>query len=289
LKQASALYRGHVMHRRLRPKRHRLAYRLAMVFLDLDELEVLDRRLRLFSLERWNLFSFRQRDHGDGTAVPLREQIVRQLQQAGMATEGLQVRLLTMPRLLGFVFNPISIYFCSGTDGGLRAIVYEVSNTFGQRHSYLLEVGRTLRSAVHQSAPKRLHVSPFMAMDQTYSFRVTPPGERLAVAITSRDEQGPLLCAVLEATRQPLSDAALLRTFGAMPLMTLKVVAAIGWEALKLWLKRVPVHRLPPPPNEPATVVRAPVTPVKIPMVAALSGLASSLPKPSAAITPVHK
>lgn len=245
------------MHRRLRPKRHRLSYRLAMVLLDLDELEVLDRRLRLFSLDRWNLFSFRQRDHGDGSTVPLRQQIVRLLEQAGIAASGLQVQLLTMPRMLGFAFNPISIYFCTRAEGALAAIVYEVSNTFGQRHSYLLEVRQTPGAAVHQSAPKRLHVSPFMAMDQHYSFRVIPPGERLAVAITSRDDQGPLLCAVLEAKRHPLSDAALLRTFAAMPLMTFKAVAAIGWEALKLWLKCVPVHRLPPPPTEPVTVVRS--------------------------------
>ena len=229
-----------------------------MVLLDLDELETLDRRLRLFSLERWNLFSFRQRDHGDGSAAPLRQQIARQLDQAGIASDDLHVSLLTMPRLLGFAFNPISIYFCARGDGTLAAIVYEVSNTFGQRHSYLLEVAAQPGPLVHQRAPKRLHVSPFMAMDQRYAFRVLPPGERLAVAITSRDVHGPMLCAVLEARRQPLSDAALLRTFAAMPLLTFKVVAAIAWEALKLWLKRIPVHRLPPPPAEPVTVVRTP-------------------------------
>ena len=257
MNQASALYRGHVMHRRLRPKRHRLAYRLALVLLNLDELDVLDRRLRLFSLERWNLFSFRQRDYGDGSTVPLRQQIAGQLEQAGIAADDLHVSLLTMPRLLGFAFNPISIYFCARSGGELAAIIYEVRNTFGQRHSYLLEVADQPGPLVHQNAPKRLHVSPFMAMDQHYAFRVLPPGERLAVAITSRDDHGPMLCAVLEGRRQPLSDAALLRTFAAMPLMTFKVVAAIGWEALKLWLKRIPVHHLPPPPAEPVTVVRS--------------------------------
>ena len=257
----SALYHGRVMHRRLRPKRHRLAYRMAMVLLDLDALPALDRRLRMFSLDRFNLFSFCARDHGDGSAVPLREQVARRLEQAGLRTDGLKVRLLTMPRLLGFAFNPISIYYCSAADGRLTAILYEVNNTFGQRHTYLLEVSEAPGPAIQQSAPKRLHVSPFMAMDQTYAFRLMPPGERLAVAITSRDAEGPLLSAVLDMQRRPLSDAALLRTFAAMPLMTFKVVAAIGWEALKLWLKRVPVHHLPPPPSQPVTVVTTPAIP----------------------------
>ena len=254
---SSALYRGRVMHRRLRPKRHRLTYRLAMVLLDLDELEALDRRLRLFSLGRFNLFAFHSRDHGDGSAVPLKQQVARQLEQAGIAFEDLKVSLLTMPRLLGFAFNPISIYYCADADERLVAIIYEVNNTFGQRHSYLLEVVVTPGALVHQTAPKRLHVSPFMTMDQTYAFRVLPPGERLALAITSRDAAGRIHSAVLEARREPLSDAALLRTFAAMPLMTFKVVAGIGWEALMLWFKRVPVHPLPPAPTVALTVVRS--------------------------------
>ena len=264
---SSALYRGNVMHRRLRPKRHRLAYKLAMVLLDLDKLGALDRRLRLFSLDRFNLFSFRPCDHGDGSTVPLRRQIEQQLNAAGIRAEGLKISLLTMPRLLGFAFNPISLYFCADANGELVAVLYEVNNTFGQRHTYLLEVGTQSGAVIDQDAPKRLHVSPFMAMDQHYAFRLVPPGERLALGITSRNEAGPLLSAVLDLQREPLSDAALLRTFTAMPLMTFKVVAAIGWEALKLWLKRVPVHKLPPAPTEPLTVVRARGAEIKPPRV----------------------
>ena len=254
---ASALYRGNVMHRRLRPRRHRLAYKLAMVLLDLDELDALDRRLRLFSLDRFNLFSLRPRDYGDGSAVPLRDQVAARLEQAGIRAAGLKVSLLTMPRMLGFAFNPISLYFCVCADGRLAAVLYEVNNTFGQRHTYLLEVSEKSGPLINQASPKRLHVSPFMAMDQHYAFRLLPPAERLALAITSRDADGPLLSAVLDMRREPLSDAALLRTFAAMPLMTFKVVAGIGWEALKLWLKRVPVHHLPASPAEPLTVVRS--------------------------------
>ncbi len=137
----SGLYAGAVMHQRLRPRRHRLAYRLFMLCLDLAELDRLDRRLRFFSRNRANLVSFHDRDHGDGSDVPLKVQIERHLEASGIAHGG-PVRLLTMPRLLGFAFNPISIYFCHAADGRLTATLYEVTNTFGQRHSYLLPVER---------------------------------------------------------------------------------------------------------------------------------------------------
>jgi hypothetical protein len=227
-----------------------------MVLLDLDELGTLDRRLRLFSLGRFNLYSFDPRRHGDGSSVPLKTQVAARLGEAGIAAPGLKVSLLTMPRLLGFAFNPISVYFCADGSGQLVAILYEVNNTFGERHSYLLAADEGTGIPVEQAAPKRFHVSPFMAMDQHYAFRVNPPGERLGLAITSRDAEGPLLSAVLDLKRSELSDATLLRTFAAMPLMTFKVVAGIGWEAFKLWLKRVPVHRKPAAPAAPFTVVR---------------------------------
>lgn len=254
---ASAIYSGHVMHRRMRPRVHQLRYRLFTLLLDLDEIDGLSKRLRLFSRGRFNLFAFHDRDHGAGTAEPLRSQVERMLGDAGISPDGGPIRLLTMPRLLGFAFNPVSVFFCHRRDGTLAAILYEVNNTFGQRHSYLLPVTLGAVSPIRQSTPKRFHVSPFMAMDMTYDFRVRPPGDRLAITIVGSDAAGPIITAAMAATCTQLTDAALARFSVTHPFLTLMVVIGILWEALKLWLKGVGVHHLPAPPGHP---VSSPVT-----------------------------
>jgi len=254
----SALYIGHVMHRRLRPRAHRLRYRMVSLLLDLDEIDALAARLRLFSRGGFNIFSFRDRDYGDGTAQPLRRQVERHLEAAGIAPDGGAIRLLTMPRLLGFAFNPLSVYFCHGRDGALRAILYEVNNTFGQRHSYLLPVAAGPSRLVRQDCAKAFHVSPFMAMDMHYAFRVLPPGDHLSIAIAASDAQGPVLSAVHTATRRPLSDAALLRVLVTHPLLTFKVVGGILWEAARLWVKGVPVRPRPAPPRHAVSIPSQP-------------------------------
>ncbi len=261
---ASALYVGRVMHRRTRPRAHRLAYRMFSLLLDLDEIDGLAARLSLFSRGRFNLFSFHERDYGAGTDEPLRAQVERLCAEAGFALDGGAIRLLTMPRILGFAFNPLSVYFCHDRAGRLGAILYEVNNTFGERHSYLIPVEADARkegAVVRQHCDKAFHVSPFMPLALRYDFRVRPPGvqpdERLDLAITVSDAAGPILAAVQTARRRPLSDAALVRAFAAHPFLTLKVVGGILWEALQLWLKRIPVHRHPAPPARPVTIARS--------------------------------
>lgn len=254
-----ALYVGRVMHQRLRPARHRLRYRVFSMLVDIDELPALSRRLRLFSFDRFNLFSLHARDHGAGDGLGLRAHVERQLQAAGLRTGG-AIRLLTMPRILGHVFNPLSVYFCDHPEGGLQAVLYEVNNTFGQRHSYLIPVDEAERHGGHvaQQCAKQFHVSPFLDLDMRYAFRVALPGAQrpgMALAITASDAEGPVLAARFDAQRRPLGDAALARVFLTHPLLTLKVVAAIHWEALRLWIKGARFRACPPAPGQPVSIV----------------------------------
>lgn len=251
----SALYAGHVMHQRLRPLRHSLRYRVFSLLVDLDELPALAARLRLFSLDRFNLFSIHRRDHGAGDPDGPRAHVERQLRAAGLPVGG-RIRLLAMPRILGYAFNPLAVYFCHAPDGTLQAILYEVNNTFGERHSYLLPTGPEQDTHwIEQRCDKRMHVSPFLPLDMHYRFRVRPPAEQLSIGVQTHDAQGPVLLARLDACRRPLTDGALLRAFCTHPLLTLKVIGAIHWEALKLWLKGARLHPRPPAPAQSVTLV----------------------------------
>lgn len=240
----SALYAGDVVHTRHRPKAHSLRYRVFSLLVDLDELPELDRKLALFGHNRFALFSVHDADHGDGKKGDLKAWVRRQLEKAGMAAEGMRVRMLCYPRILGYVFNPLTVYFCEARDGRLSAILYEVCNTFHERHTYIIPVsGMTGGAAITHECAKELYVSPFMPMDCTYAFRINPPGEKVHIAINERDADGPLLFAAFSGQRRDLDGKALLKAFLGYPLMTLKVMGAIHWEALRLWAKGVPVHR----------------------------------------------
>jgi DUF1365 family protein len=251
---ASGLYLGQVGHSRTRPAKHSLRYGVFMLLLDLDEAPALGKALRWFSVGRFNLTSFHARDHGDGSAEPLRAQVERRLDAAGLGIDGGPIRLLCLPRVLGYVFNPISVYFCHRPGGALHAILYEVSSTFGERHSYLIAAEAGDDGEIRQSVDKRLHVSPFMEMDLRYAFRVTPPGERVRIAIEVSDASGAILNASFVGARRELTDANLLRAWATHPLLTLKVIAAIHWEAVKILLKGVRMRAGTPAPPYPVTV-----------------------------------
>jgi len=265
MSSASALYVGSVMHQRLRPARHRLRYRMFSLLVDLDELPALALRLRLFSLNRFNVFSLHERDYGDladraDAGDGLRAYVDRQLRDAGLPAAR-SVRLLTMPRILGHAFNPLSVYFCDGADGTLQALLYEVNNTFGERHSYLIAVDASQRNAARivQRCAKEFRVSPFLPLDLDYVFRIEPPaGERaaLSLGVVANDRVGALVNARFDAERRVLDDAALARVFFSHPLLTLKVLAAIHWEALRLVVKGVRLQAKPATPSCPVTRVK---------------------------------
>ena len=249
---ASGLYPGVVTHARLKPRRHAF-----MLLLDLDELAALNRRLKLFSLRRFNLTGFDERRHGDGSDTPLKAQVEARLADAGIAHGG-PVRMLTMPRILGLGFNPLTVFFCHRADGALSAILYEVSNTFGERHSYLIPAEDA--PVVKQACEKGFYVSPFMDMDLSYAFKMRPPGAEVQVFVDVDDAEGRVLAAGFSGQRQDLSDRNLLRAWLTHPWMTLGVLAAIHWEAVLIWLKGEKIRQRPPAPQWPVTVV----TPAKL-------------------------
>ncbi len=236
----SCLYFGEVMHHRFRPVRHRFVYRVFSLLLNLDEIPALAQRLYVFGHNRFNLFAFHDRDHGfrDGSAV--RPWVEQQLCGAEIVCDAAKIFVLCFPRIFGYVFNPLTIYWCHDAGGVLRAIVYEVKNTFGEQHAYALPVrGVGADGAIRQHADKEFYVSPFIDMDVQYDFRLEAPEARLSVAIRESDAVGNLLAATHVGLRRPLSDSGLLRAFFAFPLMTLKIIAGIHWEALRLWRKGV--------------------------------------------------
>lgn len=253
---ASGLYPGLVTHTRLKPRRHSLRYRIFMLLLDLDELPALDRDLKLFSLKRFNLTGFDPRRHGDGSATPLKAQVEARLAEAGIAHGG-PIRMLAMPRILGMGFNPLTVYFCHRPDGALSAILYEVNNTFGERHSYLIPAEDA--PIVKQACDKGFYVSPFMDMDLSYAFRVRPPGEQVQVLVDVDDAEGRVLATGFVAERQDLTDRNLARAWLTHPWMTAGVLGAIHWEALFIWLKGEKIRQRPAKPEWAVTVVPSPL------------------------------
>jgi uncharacterized protein len=236
---AASLYFGEVMHARLKPIGHRFSYRVMNLLIDLDRLDAADRQTRLFGVNRAALYSFHEKDHGERDGASLRVYAQRRAAACGVDLTGGRVLLLCYPRLLGFTFNPLSAYFCYRADGELALMIYEVRNTFGDIHAYALSVkpGELSDAGLRQQQDKLFYVSPFIDMPMRYHFRVSPPAAHIKLRILETDSAGPLLAATFHGRRRDLGAAQLLRSFFALPLVTLKIVAAIHWEALRLWIK----------------------------------------------------
>lgn len=233
----NAIYTGHVAHNR--PGKHRLRYPVFMLALDLDDLAATNARLNLFAHNRLALLALHDRDHAAKIAAPIKPQIETKLYQAGIAWDGGRIVLLTMPRLFNYVFNPLSVYFCYRRDGELAALAHEVSNTFGERHFYVLPPASEANGTITQSCAKEFFVSPFLEPELRYEFRIRSPGEAVSVSMIVRRRADVALTASFSGERRDLTDAQLLRACLGNPLMTFKVIVGIHWEALKMWAKGV--------------------------------------------------
>ncbi|MDM9629504.1 DUF1365 domain-containing protein [Rhizobium sp. S152] len=244
---SAAVYVGDVMHQRMKPFGHRFRYSVFSLSIDLDRLVEAGGLSRLFSVNRRNLVSFHERDHSGGPA--LRAYADDLLAQAGLRAG--RIVLVCYPRILGYVFNPLSVYHCYDDSGDLIAMIYEVRNTFGERHTYVcpVEAGELSESGVRQSCDKLFHVSPFIGMDMRYHFRMLPPGKEIRWRILETDGEGPLLAATFSGRCVPMTTPVLAKLTARIPFLTIKIVAGIHWEALKLWLKGARYIPRPTPPT----------------------------------------
>ena len=248
------LYLSSVIHRRYDKHAMHFDYRIFRMLLDVDELEKSASGMRLFSIDRWNLFSFRRHDHGPRDGSALRSWAEALLQAHDIDTGGGKILLLAMPRLFGYAFNPLSIWYCHHRDGSLRAVLAEVNNTFGEHHFYLLCNGASpLTWPVTQSVEKVFHVSPLMGMEGRYAFRLAEPSDRLSVLIKQFQNGELTLVASQQGEGYALNDKRLLAALFQVPFMTLKVMAAIHWQALRIWLRGAPFFPKPPAPAEKVT------------------------------------
>jgi DUF1365 family protein len=246
---ASAVYEGVVRHRRHAPHAHAFDYRMAQLYLDLDELDQVFAKRWLWSHESRNIAQFRRRDYLGPSELALADAVRQRVEQATGERPHGPIRLLTHLRYVGLVFNPVSFYYCFAQDGEtLVAIVAEITNTpWQERHAYVLPIERAQAHGrvFHWTFPKTFHVSPFMPMDCEYAWRFTAPGDDLRVHMDVKHNGQRAFDATLALQRQPLSSASLARVLWRYPLMTAQVVGAIHWQALRLWLKRNPLHDHP--------------------------------------------
>lgn len=244
--QAAALYIGTVMHQRMKPVSRRFAYRVFSVLLDLDRLPEASRASALFSINRLNLLSFHEKDHGPRDGSDLRQHVDALLAREGVPSPA-RVLLLAYPRVLGYAFNPLSVYYTFDAKEKPTAIVYEVRNTFGGLHTYVEPVlsDQISESGIRQDRRKEFYVSPFLPMEMHYLFRMLPPGDGVRVRILEKDIEGPILSATFSGTRKPFTTGSLLRACAAVPLLGFKIFGAIHLEAFNIWRKRVPFHARP--------------------------------------------
>ena len=230
----SCIYNGYVSHTRYKPVKHSLRYNTFSLFIDLDEIENLSKNNFIFSFNKFNIFSFFNKDHGDRDGLCLKNWVLNKLKKFDINKDINNIKLLCYPRVFGYVFNPLSIFYCY-ENKNLRAVMYEVKNTFNEQHTYIFKVKSN--NEISQKCKKKFYVSPFMDMETQYEFKLLNPDENLSVLIKQSDKDGIILTAVQKGTKKEFNMKQLLVNFVLYPLMTLKIIGAIHYEALRLWKK----------------------------------------------------
>ncbi len=249
---STCLYVGEVVHRRLAPVHHELRYKVYNLFIDVNEIDAVAKRLKFLSYNRFNLFALSDIKFGRGNGTSIKDHAWSLAMQSQNGQHIKRIFMFCYPSVLGRIFNPLTAYYCLDADDQLQLMIYEVSNTFGERHSYVVPVDGT----TSQSCEKRFYVSPFNKVEGHYDFTLSAPNEQLKLAIRLTDSNGPCLNAWFSGKRVELSDRALLSSFFSLPLLPLKILGGIHWEALKLWLKGMRLQHRPKPVQPPISFVQ---------------------------------
>ena len=234
----SCIYNGTVIHKRHKPKTHFFKYSVFSLLLDLSELELLNDKIKFFSFNKFNLISFFEKDHGNRDGTSLVNWVKNYLKKNQIETENIKIKLLCYPRIFGYVFNPLSVFFVYDKNEKLVSILYEVKNTFGEQHTYVFRVDNE-NNLIQNNCSKKFHVSPFIQMDCNYFFKILKPRERLSIIIDQYDPTGKILFASQDGKKADLTGKELIKSYLKHPLMTFKIISAIHFEAFKLWIKGI--------------------------------------------------
>ena len=233
----SSIYNGTVIHKRFKPKKHFFRYKVFSLFVDLSELNTLEKKISFFSYNNFNLVSFFDKDHGNRDGSSLVEWVKKNLKENGINSEEIKVRLLCYPRILGYVFNPLSVFYVYNKNENLISVLYEVKNTFGEQHTYIFKVNNG--QLLQHNCSKKFHVSPFIEMNCDYFFKILKPSEKISVIINQYQLNEKILYASQDGIRVAFTSSELIKSYLKHPLMTFKIISAIHFEAFKLWVKGI--------------------------------------------------
>ena len=234
----SSIYNGQVIHKRFKPKVHSFRYDVFSLLIDLSELETLDKQVNFFSYNKFNWISFYDKDHGDRDGSSLINWVQKNLRKNNISTENIKIKILCYPRIFGFVFNPLSVFYVYNSNGNLISILYEVKNTFGEQHTYIFRIEKDA-NLIQNNCSKKFHVSPFIQMNCNYFFRLLKPGNKISVIIDQYENEDKILYASQDGIRTDFNTKYLVKSFLNHPLMTFKIIIAIHYEAFKLWSKGI--------------------------------------------------